>query len=231
MKPLLSATDVGLCYCLRKQFLQHAKEIWALKSLTFHLYEGEKLGVIGRNGTGKSTLMKLLAGIFSPSKGILKWHHKVQVQLLSLGVGFEGSLTGRENAILNGMLLGKSRKAILRRVEAIKDYSELGDFFEYPVNTYSSGMLMRLGFSVAMESDPDVLLLDELLGVGDASFQAKSEKTLREKFHGSKTVVLISHDPATIAHLCTRALWIDGGVVKAEGPVTEVVTRYNASLK
>ena len=188
----------------------------APRSLSFELYEGEKLGLIGRNGSGKSTLTKLLAGIFSPSCGSLHWHRQAQVQLLSLGVGFEGSLTGRENAILNGMLLGHSRRTMLSRVEAIKEYSELGDFFELPVNTYSSGMNMRLGFSIAMQSNPDVLLLDELLGVGDASFQAKSEKTLREKFRGTRTVVLILHDPVPIVHLCTRAIGLHQGAVRAE---------------
>ena len=158
MSLLLTVKDVGLCYRLHKQIFHKPQEIWALKSLSFQLYQGEKLGIIGRNGTGKSTLMKLLGGIFSPSRGTLTWHKKVHVQLLSLGVGFEGSLTGRENAILNGMLLGKSRKTMLSRVEAINDYSELGEFFDYPVNTYSSGMMIRLGFAVAMESDPDVLL-------------------------------------------------------------------------
>lgn len=230
-KILLSVKEVGVCYRLRKQLLQAPKEIWALKSLTFDLYEGEKLGLVGRNGTGKSTVMKLLAGIFSPSRGTLQWHRKAHVQLLSMGVGFEGSLTGRENAILNGMLLGHSRHTMLARVEAIKEYSGLEDFFEYPVNTYSSGMVTRLGFSVAMESSPDVLLLDELLGVGDASFQAKSEKTLQEKFQGAKTVVLISHDPAQIAHMCSRVIWIEEGMVRAEGTPQEIIEQYNQSLR
>ena len=153
------------------------------------------------------------------------------MQLLSLGVGFEGCLTGRENAVLNGMLLGHSRRTMLSRVEAIKQYSGLTDFFEYPVNTYSSGMVVRLGFSVAMESSPDVLLLDELLGVGDASFQAKSERTLQEKFHGAKTVVLISHDPAQIAHLCTRVIWMDQGRVRADGAPLEIIAAYSKAMR
>jgi len=231
VKKLMTAHEVGLCYRLRKQILKSSREIWALKSLSFDLFEGEKLGIIGRNGTGKSTLMKLLAGIFSPSRGRITWHRAVHVGLLSLGVGFEGSLTGRENAVLNGMLLGKSRKTMLKRVDAIKEYSELGDFFEYPVNTYSSGMLTRLGFAVAMESDPDVLLLDEILGVGDASFQAKSEKTLREKFKGEKTVVLISHDGGQILHVATRVIWIEGGVVHMSGDPEEVIAKYNEAVK
>ncbi len=227
---LMTARDVGLCYRLKKQIFEKPREIWALKSLSFEIFEGEKLGIIGRNGTGKSTLMKLLGGIFEPSRGTLAWHHQRHVQLLSLGVGFEGSLTGRENAILNGMLLGKSRRAMLERVEAIKSYSELGEFFEYPVNTYSTGMVMRLGFSVAIECDPDVLLLDELMGVGDTSFLTKSGRTLTEKFKGAKTVVLISHDPGQIEDFCTRAIWIEGGVVAADGAPKDVIAKYNASL-
>ncbi len=223
---ILSAQNVGLCYRLRKQLLQKPREIWALRGLDFQIFEGEKLGLLGRNGVGKSTLMRMLAGIFAPSEGKLLWHKKLHVQLLSLGVGFEGSLSGRENAVLNGMLLGKSRQTMLERVEAIKEYSELGDFFEYPVNTYSSGMVMRLGFSVAMECDPDVILLDELLGVGDFAFQEKSEKTLKQKFHGDKTMVLISHHLDILENLCTRVLWIEHGGVRMSGSPKEVVAEF-----
>jgi lipopolysaccharide transport system ATP-binding protein len=229
-KVILEAKNVGVCYPLRRQIFTKSREIWAIKDLSFELYEGEKLGIIGRNGTGKSTLMKLLAGIFSPSKGKLTWKQTTNIQLLTLGVGFEGSLSGRENAILNGMLLGYTRRTMLKRVEAIKEFSELGDFFEYPVNTYSSGMVVRLGFSVAMQCNPEVLLLDELLGVGDASFQKKSEQTLMDKFHSSTTVVMISHDAAQIEKLCSRVLWLEQGMLVAEGNTAEVMAKYNESL-
>jgi lipopolysaccharide transport system ATP-binding protein len=152
------------------------------------------------------------------------------VQLLSLGVGFEGSLSGRENAVLNGMLMGKSRKHMLRRLEKIKDFSELGEFFEMPVSTYSSGMGVRLGFSVAMETEPEVLLIDEVLGVGDARFMAKSQQAIREKFSSKHTVVLISHDAATIRKMCTRAVWIEKGRTLMEGEVDAVTNAYEAAL-
>jgi lipopolysaccharide transport system ATP-binding protein len=225
---LIDLNNIGVCYRTGKGLSsKHTKkEIWALKDISLTLRKGEKLGVIGRNGCGKSTLMRVLAGIYSIDKGTANFKDNLHVQLLSLSVGFEGNLSGRENAILNGMLMGKSRKHMLSRVEAIKEFSELGDFFEMPVYTYSSGMNARLGFSVAMETDPDVLLIDEVLGVGDASFAEKSAAALKEKFTGEQTLVLISHDPNTITRLCTQAVWIEQGITKCEGEVRTVADKY-----
>ncbi len=155
--PLIALRNVALCYRYQKNiFARHKTKIWALHDVTFNLMEGEKLGIIGRNGSGKSTLMKILAKIFETDKGEVVYSRPLHVQLLSLGVGFEGSLSGRENAVLNGMLLGKSRKHMLDHLEKIRDFSELGEFFDMPVSTYSSGMNARLGFSVAMETEPEV---------------------------------------------------------------------------
>ncbi len=225
--PLIELQDVGVCYRSNKSFASsQKKEIWALDRINMTLHRGEKLGVIGRNGCGKSTLMRVLAGIYSIDRGRARFQPDLHVQLLSLGIGFESNLSGRENAVLNGMLMGKSRRHMLSRVEAIYEFSELGEFFDYPVATYSSGMNARLGFAVAMETDPDVLLIDEVLGVGDAKFAEKSAAALLGKFTGDHTLVLISHDPHTIARLCTRAVWIEKGVTMAEGPVNEVTTRY-----
>lgn len=230
---IISVRNLGLCYNPTKQVFSksvHKKGFWALKDVSFDVYRGEKLGVIGRNGCGKSTLMKVLAGVIRQDRGTLDIQRKLHVQLLSLGVGLEGHLSGRENAILNGMLLGKSREYMLECVERIGDFSELGEFFDAPVNTYSSGMIARLGFSVAMEVEPDVLLLDELLGVGDAGFAEKSEKAMQDKFSSDRTVVLISHDPHTISRLCDRAVWMDGGKTIMSGPTAEISEKYLASL-
>lgn len=226
-QPLISVRNVALCYRYQKSiFARHKAKIWALHDVSFNLFEGEKLGIIGRNGSGKSTLMKILAKIFETDAGKVTYSRPLHVQLLSLGVGFEGSLSGRENAVLNGLLLGKNRRHMLSRLEKIKDFSELGEFFDMPVSTYSSGMGARLGFAVAMETEPEVLLIDEVLGVGDARFATKSYNALQEKFSGNRTVVLISHDAATIQKMCTRAVWIEKGRTIMEGDVKTVAAAY-----
>lgn len=224
---ILSVQNLGVCYRPDRNIFNRKKEAyWALKNISFNLYRGEKLGIIGRNGCGKSTLMKTLTGIYEADKGRVKVKKNTHIQLLSLGVGFERSLSGRENAVLSGMLLGKSRKDILDQIESIKEFSELGDFFEQPVKTYSSGMVSRLGFAVAIVVDPDILLLDEILSVGDAHFAEKSQRAIREKFSDNKTIILISHDPYTIINMCERAIWIENGEIRAEGDVYEVSERY-----
>lgn len=225
---LLSLREASLTYKISSQlFSKKHAHVQALRGISFEVRRGDRLGVIGRNGSGKSTLMKVLSGIFEPDSGELYKHPKARVQLLSLGVGLEGSLSGRENAILNGMLLGRTRRHMLERIERIKDFSELGEFFEYPVNTYSSGMVTRLGFSVALEVDPDVLLIDEVLGVGDASFYQKSHAALKARFTEDTSVILISHSAATIRDFCTQAIWLHAGTVVAAGPVEEVCARYD----
>jgi len=231
-KPLISLRNAGVCYRpLRTLFSKTKKEIWALRGLNLEINEGEKLGVIGRNGSGKSTLMRVLTGIYSVDEGSVVFHKKgVQIQLLSLGVGFEGTLTGRENAVLNGMLMGKTRRHMLARLDSIQAFSGLGDFFDYPVYTYSSGMNVRLGFSVAMETDPDILLIDEVLGVGDQVFMEKSTGALRAKFSGNRTVVLISHSPAIMKNLCTRIVWLERGEILFSGAPAEAVAYYEKNI-
>ncbi len=227
-KPLISLRHVGLAYAnpLARLRLGKDRRIHALRDVSFDVHEGDKLGIIGRNGCGKSTLMRLLARVYEPDSGTVSFSRQVHIQMLSLGVGFEGSLTGRENAVLNGMLLGKTRAHMFSRLEKIKEFSELGDFFEMPVGTYSSGMVLRLGFSVAMETEPDVLLIDEVLGVGDASFARKSQKAIEERFTSHHTIVMISHDPNIITGLCNRAVWIEQGRTMADGPPAEVSAAY-----
>lgn len=200
---------------------------WALRGLNLAIRRGEKLGIVGRNGCGKSTLLRLLAGIISPDEGtITRGRADLHVQLLALGVGFEGHLSGAENAVLSGLFMGKSRRHMLGRLDEIQAFSELGDAFHRPVNTYSSGMNARLGFSIALQTDPDVFLIDEVLGVGDHAFLQKSQAAIREKFRDDTTVVLISHDARVICDVCTRAVWMERGQTLAEGDPKSVCQTY-----
>ncbi|MDR2513297.1 MAG: ABC transporter ATP-binding protein [Puniceicoccales bacterium] len=226
--PIISIRNAGICYRpLRNLFNRKMKEVWALRNLNLDLYEGEKLGILGRNGCGKSTLTRLIAQIYAPDEGTITYHKKdIHVELLSLGIGFESNLSGRENAILSGMLMGKSRKYMISRLEKIREFSGLGDFFDLPVYSYSSGMAMRLGFSVAIETAPDILIVDEVLGVGDQVFMEKSSKALKGKFQGNRTVILISHSPHKIKELCTRAIWLERGAILAEGDPGKVSDHY-----
>lgn len=231
--PLISLRNVGICYRPhRTLFSKTKKEIWAVRGLDLDIREGEKLGVLGRNGCGKSTLMRLLAGIYEADEGAVTHHREAcHVQLLAIAVGFEGNLSGAENAVLNGLLMGKSREHMLSRLDAIREFSGLGEFFDMPVYTYSSGMSLRLGFSVAMETDPDVLLIDEVLSVGDEVFLRKSEEAIARKFDDTRrTVVFISHDAASIERLCTRAVWLEQGRILAEGSPAEVAAAYHRGV-
>jgi len=225
---IVKIRNVHIKYRVRKQAGSKLNNyIHALKGINLDIFEGEKLGIIGSNGCGKSTLMKLIAGIFSEDSGLVKFTKKYNIQLLNLGVGLEGSLSGRENAILNGILLGRTKTYMMQRIEEIKEFSELKEFFEYPVNTYSSGMVARLGFSVAMECNPDVLLLDELLGVGDIGFLEKSRKAIANKFKSNKTIILVSHDPSTVYSLCNRAVWLKEGKIIMEGSPKKIMDCYS----
>jgi len=200
---------------------------WALRDVSFDLYTGETLGIIGRNGVGKSTLLRVLAGILAPDIGQLHFHRKgLRISLISLGAGFAPYLSGRENAILSGMLLGATKNEMHERMEAIVAFSELDGFFEEPVNTYSTGMRARLGFSVAFHVDPDVILLDEVLGVGDEAFRKKSTAAMKERIKSDKTAVLVSHSIQLIKEVCDRIVWIEGGRVQVQGEVSIVLAAY-----
>ena len=223
-EPVLSLRNVAVSYRRRAGMLRW-NNYWALKDVSFDLYHGETLAVIGRNGAGKSTLLRVLADIIAPDRGTVR-RNGCSVSLLSLRVGFIPHLTGRENAMLSGMLMGLQRREVERMMEAIIEFSELGEFIDQPVRTYSSGMNARLGFSVAVQADPDILLIDEMLGVGDIEFRKKSTEVLREKIKSDKTVVLVTHTPQTVKELCDRAVWIDQGVTRAEGNRDEVLDQY-----
>ena len=224
-RPVIALQQAGVCYRLKRK-IAGRNRYWALNDITLDVRRGETLGILGSNGAGKSTLMKLMAGIVAPDRGTAWRDPNEKITLLSLGVGFENNLTGRENAILSALLLGLHRQTIDKRLDKIRDFSELGEFFEQPVYTYSSGMLARLGFSVAMEVEPDVLLLDEVLSVGDHSFHEKSAQAIRGLMASDRTVVLISHDMNTIRTLCDRAVWVERGVTRAAGAVEEVAAQY-----
>ena len=227
---LVQLKDVGVYYRggrLKKRGPNIPEQPWALRHLSFEILKGEKLGIVGRNGCGKSTLLRLLAGIIAPDEGSINYSSKnIHIQLLALGVGFEGHLSGAENAILSGLFMGKSRRHMEQNLEAIREFSELGDAFHCPVNTYSSGMSARLGFSIALQTDPDVFLIDEVLGVGDHGFLMKSQAALQKKFKSDTTVVLISHDANIISQICSRAVWMEKGTILAEGAPAKVCHQY-----
>lgn len=228
--PLLSLDHVGLAFGQSRFGFGRANPFWVLKDISFDLNHGETLGVIGRNAAGKSTLLRLLAGILRHDRGTFV-NHGYTAALLSLQAGFVPYLTGRQNAILSGILLGLRRHEVESRMDAIIAFSELGDFIDQPLGTYSSGMRARLGFSVAYQVEPDILLIDETLGVGDEEFRAKSAQAMHERIRSDKTIVLVSHDPGTIRRLCDRAVWIDEGVTRLVGPVAEVAAAYHAEIE
>ena len=203
----------------------HHGEFFALKDVSFQMQEGESVAVVGSNGAGKSTLLGLAAGVATPTSGRVTINGKVNA-LLELGSGFHPDLTGGENLILNAALLGLSRRKIMQRVEQIVEYSGLGEFINEPLRTYSSGMIMRLGFSVAIQADPDILLIDEILAVGDAAFQDKCRSTLAELLSAGKSLLFVSHAASTVREMCKRAIWLDHGAVMMDGDVSEVLDAY-----
>jgi lipopolysaccharide transport system ATP-binding protein len=224
----ISVEDIGIAYRRRSGFFRQEK-YWALSNVTFDVYHGETLGIIGRNGSGKSSLLRVLAGIVNPDKGRVV-NHGVTASLLSIQVGFVDHLTGRENAILSGMILGLSKREVLNRIDGIREYSDIGEFFDQPVNSYSTGMRTRLGFSVAIHVDPDVILLDEVLGVGDIVFRQKSGETIKNIIKSDKTVILVSHNGSVIRQLCDRVVWIDNYRSIMQGDPDEVVTAYEENI-
>lgn len=224
--PVLRLQNVGVSY-QRHSGLFRRERFWALRDVSFNLYHGESLGVIGRNGAGKSTLLQILAGIINPDKGQIQ-RASLRAALLSLRIGFIPYLTGRENAILSAMLMGIHRREIERDMDEIFSFAELEEFIDQPLHTYSSGMKARLGFAVAFRSDPDILLVDEVLGVGDADFRKKSTELMRQKISSDKTVVIVSHSASLIRDLCDRAVWIDKGETRGEGDADEVLALYAA---
>ena len=205
-------------------------EFEALKNVSFSISGGEAVGIIGRNGSGKSTTLKIIAGVYMPTSGVARVTGSVAA-LIELGAGFHADLTGRENILLNGLLLGLTKKEIQACEQRILDFAELGEFIDSPIKQYSSGMFMRLGFAIATEVNPDILLMDEILAVGDAAFQEKCMARIDDFRRRGKTIVFVSHDMGAVRRICQRALLIHKGKLLADGPPDEVAARYEELLQ
>jgi ABC-type polysaccharide/polyol phosphate transport system ATPase subunit len=207
---------------------QVTREVRAVKDVSFEIPHGRVVGVVGHNGAGKSTLVRALAGILAPTRGRVEVHGTVST-LLSLGVGFNRRLTGRENVTLGGLAAGLSREEMAARYEEIVAFAELEDYMDMPMRTYSSGMYGRLAFAVAVHMEPDILLIDEALSVGDARFKRKSARRMRKLCAQARTLVIVSHAMGTIRDLCHEAIWLDHGEMQMHGDVEEVTRAYTAS--
>lgn len=239
---IIRANDISMRYLMTYDRIQSIKEyivqmlrgkikyeeFWALKNVSFEVERGEVVGVIGHNGAGKSTLLKVISGILKPTGGELEVHGNV-VPMLELGSGFDHDLTGRENIFLNGSILGYSEKYLKEKYEQIVEFSELGKFIDVPIRNYSSGMLMRLAFSIATVVQPEILIVDEILAVGDAAFQEKSKTRMLELMSGGTTVLFVSHSLEQIREMCDRVIWLEHGQIKAIGATKEICDAYEAS--
>ncbi len=236
---VIELRDVSLCYRLAKQKIPSLKEyaihfvkgalayeeLWALREISLSVEEGETLGLVGRNGAGKSTLLKIISGVLKPTRGTVQRRGWV-APILELGTGFDYELTGYENIYLNALLLGRQRKEIDERLEAIIEFSGLDDFIRSPIRNYSSGMLARLGFSIATAWHADVLILDEVLAVGDARFLKRCERKLEAFRRAGTTTLIVSHDPEALKKNCERCLWLEKGRLLDDGPIAQVLERY-----
>lgn len=224
-------------FSIKKQLLKKhnrdkgPKTFEALKGISFEVEKGEILGIIGKNGSGKSTLLRTLAGIFSPDEGSVDMHG-YGVSLLSIGVGFQKELSGRENIYLSGMLLGFSEDEIKKKADEIIEFSELGDFIDMPVGTYSSGMHSKLAFSITAILETDIMLVDEVLSVGDERFKKKSYAKMKSLISNKdRTVVIVSHSLNSLEQLCTSVLWLHEGNIKMIGKPQEVIEKYREFMK
>lgn len=215
---------------IKRNFLtfrrQKAENFVAVKGISFSVKKGEILGIIGKNGSGKSTTLNAIAGIFSPDSGSIDLHGN-SISLLSIGVGFQREMSGRENIILSGMLLGFSEKEVLAKEQEIIDFSELGDFIDKPVRTYSSGMYSKLAFSITAILETDIMLIDEVLSVGDQKFKKKSYNKMKKLISDeTRTVIIVSHSISTLKELCNTILWMHDGTIRRIGPPEEVLSEY-----
>ncbi|NOR54977.1 MAG: ATP-binding cassette domain-containing protein [Sulfurovum sp.] len=208
------------------QIKSYRKNVFhALEDISFEIKDKEVVGIIGRNGAGKSTTLGLIAGVLSPTSGNVEVKGRI-APLLELGAGFHHDLTGRENIVLNGLLLGMSKKDIVSKVDEIIEFSELEEFIDQPIRMYSSGMLSRLGFSIAIQTNPEILLIDEVLSVGDKGFQKKSADKIHEFREKGITIVFVSHDVGTVEKLCDKVIWIENHKIKMIGNAKDVISAY-----
>jgi ABC-type polysaccharide/polyol phosphate transport system ATPase subunit len=240
MKDLIVEIDsVSMLFNLSKEKVDNIKEyviklikrqlmfneFWALKDISFNIYRGESLGIIGLNGSGKSTLLKIIAGVMKPTKGKVSVYGSV-APLIELGAGFDPDLSARENVFLNGAVLGYSKAQMKEKFDEIIDFAELWDFIDVPIKNYSSGMVARLGFSIATISRPDILIVDEILGVGDFKFKEKCENRMNEIISNGSTVILVSHSIEQIKLMCKKAVWLKSGQLVMQGEAEEVCNEY-----
>ena len=207
-----------------------SKKFTALNNISFDIFRGDKVGIIGFNGAGKSTLLKLLSGVYDPTEGVIETKGKI-APLLELGAGFDNNYSGKANIFLNGAFLGFSEDFLKEKYDEIVDFSELGEAINYPVKNYSSGMRAKLGFSIATLVNPDILIIDEILSVGDIKFQRKSAEKLRSLIDSGITVLLVSHSVNQIRDICSKAIWLDGGEIKMMGDVNSVCDAYVEAAK
>lgn len=210
---------------LRREGPPPVSEFWALRDVTLRLDKGDRVGIVGSNGAGKSTLLRLMARIYPPTKGHLHVRGRI-APLIEMGAGFNPELSGFENILLNGAMLGFGRKEMLRRVDGIFEFTGLREFADLPLKYYSSGMYQRLAFAIATEIEPDILLIDESLGAGDAAFVDKARARITGLFERSNVVVIVSHDMAALRSMCTRGVWMRKGQVAGDGPIDQVIAQY-----
>lgn len=241
---VIRAIDLGLKfrrYQSRKRRVRHLlldprrgdlkpREFWAVREVSFEVDKGEIFGVIGPNGAGKSTLLRTIAGIYAPDEGSIRVEGTIS-PLLSLGAGFRPDLSGRDNVYLNGVILGLSKREIDALFDEIVSFAELEEFIDEPVRTYSSGMITRLGFATAMSVQPDILLIDEVLGAGDASFKEKSKNRMREFMEDASAIVVVTHSMGFVREFCTRVMWLERGRIRMIGDTEEVVRDYLEQAK
>lgn len=239
---VLKVEDVSVIYKVTKERIKSIKEyairrirmevltedFWALRNVNLELERGEVFGIVGRNGAGKSTLLKVVARVLRPTQGRV-WVKGYVAPLLEMGAGFHVELTGRENIFLYGSLLGFSRREMEEKFERIVEFAELSEFIDSPLRTYSTGMVTRLGFSIATDVQPDILIVDEILGVGDEAFQRKSRERMLGFCEQGATVILVTHNSDLMRSMCDRAMWLDRGEMKMIGPADEVADAYHAA--
>ncbi len=228
-RTLLELQNVGFTYRTRAGIFGH-HYCEALTEISFSLRAGETLGIIGRNGCGKSTLLKILSGIYQPDHGVIL-RHCDRVALLSLAIGFDPELSGSNNLILACMLLGSDREEAFAHHDEIVEFAELEDFIQEPLKTYSAGMKARLGFSVGLKMNADLLLIDEVLGVGDAAFNDKATEAMKHRINSAQSVIFVSHTMPSVRKLCTRVLWREGGRIREAGEPGAVIKSYMTELK
>ncbi len=226
---LFSSPKERLIEALHPFRKRYHREFWALQGVSFDIHRGEIVGILGRNGSGKSTLLQIICSVMQPTHGKVLVHGRISA-LLELGAGFNPEFTGRENVILNGVIMGVSRGEMLQRLPEIEAFADIGDFFDQPVKTYSSGMYVRVAFAAAIHVDPEILIVDEALSVGDSRFQHRCYQKIRDFMEQGKTIVVVSHNTDTLLRICDRGVVIDAGQVVDVGSISEAVTRYHALL-